>query len=883
MLLFWLSIFFFSALHIFLYPIYSEQNSDLWPIFLCLGIVLNIIGCYKFHLNSLESRYNSIRKPSFLLSCLSIPTNPLTIFFLIPVILSSFSFRFPYNLPSYILILGIILVCFVRYRVFRPICTGVFISGLIIAFQTACIIPYFKFAARFHEINLFSPFFYWILKGLGVSCAYSQDTIFVQTTRATLALVTSWEKLGFFIFITFSVGTLVFFYFVSECLSKSEILKKTGILFSVLVCYVISRYVFLSMIFIEISKPEVFWMPVIVVSSFLPLPFILWRFVRLNTGEQSITSIELDTGHQHSIFRTHLYVGIAMFFFSFALVNSLWFQDPGILKRGRVLIDEHYSNWEWTDKKFDTELYGVKSVYNYYCFADYLNHFYSIDRLRGGITDGKLADCDVFIIKTPTTSFSEKGIDAIEQFVKNGGGLFLIGDHTNVFGTTININPLAKRFGIRFKYDATYDLVTSDLHFHKKNRLYSHASVKDMPYFLFATSCSMYTPFFAEDTMIVSNLKTMYLDYSRGGYFPDKNKEFNYTFGLFLQSSGLKYGKGRVLAFSDSTCFSNFYMHIPGKPEYALGSINWLNRINRYDFTVKLICFIVMAVSFVFILLNFVILKNHGFKQIVQRSLVRVLVFTALLGVSTSTIFCDIVSSRSYKLPKEHTQMIKIGFEEKFCNFRIPSLQLLHNPSIDFQTFYVWSQRLGYVPTLFSLEDSLDSFDMVVLVNPQRYFTEKEKKKIEDYIVNGGRLLLVDHPKGYKSTANKIMNTYGLEMDYKGYQENVEVYDGVNELVTLKSFSPIKGGRPLIFTKEKKSLLSIAKHGEGTVAAMACSSSFTNQEMGETEAVPNKHQQFLYKLEFWILSSMVKNEFGLFEDFGNYKELGKFDLKFKAK
>jgi len=37
-----------------------------------------------------------------------------------------------------------------------------------------------------------------------------------------------------------------------------------------------------------------------------------------------------------------------------------WFRDPGIAKQGRVLIDEYYSNWEWTDRKLDTAWYGVQ-------------------------------------------------------------------------------------------------------------------------------------------------------------------------------------------------------------------------------------------------------------------------------------------------------------------------------------------------------------------------------------------------------------------------------------------------------------------------------------------------------------------------------------------
>lgn len=873
MLLIWLGIFFLSALGMFLFPVYAEQNRSIWPVILGAGIILNIVGSYKIKVFNTafvngESSFSKFKNFS-------------SAIFLIPIILGIFTFRYPYNIPLYVLGSGIILLNTLRWKSFRSGCFGVLLSGLILTFQTASIIPYFKFAARYHQVNVFTPFFYGILKILGVPCAYSEGTLFVQTTQANMELVASWEKLGLFLFITYFIGAILFLYLAWENLFLLRIWKKIGVLFSVMIVYVTVRYVFLCLIFIEISKAEIFWQPLIAAGSFSPLPFIIWRFVRFNncnpvdlslTQSKNESNISLCESIQpatrkSSIINRQSFQGLAMFFFSFALITCFWFQDPGIQKKGRVLIDEFHSDWEWTNKEFDTEWFGIQSVYNYYCFGDYLNHFYAVDKLREEITEELLNNFDVFIVKTPTSPYTEKEIDIIERFVKNGGGLFLIGDHTNVFGITININPLAERFGYFYYYDATYDLIDSDLHFHENNRLFTHASVKNMPYFLFATSCSLHAPFLAEDTMIASNLKTMYLDYSRGGYFPDKNKVLNYTFGLFLQSSGVKYGKGRVLAFTDSTCFSNFYMHIPGKPEYALGSINWLNRTNQYDFLVKFVSLLVMGITSGFIVYSFITVKQVSRSRSVVKKFVRTLLFGALLGVSSGVIVCDILAGSFYTLPKEHTPMIKIGFEEKFCDFRIPSVKLLHNPSIDFQTFYVWPQRLGYVPTLFSLYDSLSDFDMVVMVNPQKYFTEKETSKIDEFLTNGGRLLIVDHPKGIKSTANQIIEKYGLKVDYAQFQEKANIYEGDNKIGILKSFAPVQGGQEVLQSKGKITFISTTKRGKGIIAVMACSDSFTNEEMGETEAVPDDHKHFLYKLEFWIFSSLINGEFESFSDF----------------
>lgn len=79
--------------------------------------------------------------------------------------------------------------------------------------------------------------------------------------------------------------------------------------------------------------------------------------------------------------------------------------------------------------------------------------------------------------------------------------------------------------------------------------------------------------------------------------------------------------------------------------------------------------------------------------------------------------------------------------------------------------------------------------------------------------------------------------------------------------------APVEGGEPLLFSKDRKPLISWAKRGKGMVAVTACSTSFTNKEMGDTEDVPNKDQLFLCKMEFWMLTGLMKGHFGPFSSF----------------
>jgi len=57
----------------------------------------------------------------------------------------------------------------------------------------------------------------------------------------------------------------------------------------------------------------------------------------------------------------------------------------------------------------------------------------------------------VLILKDPTATYDPSEVDLMEKFVKAGGGILMVGEHTDVFGTGRNLNDLARRFGFEFR------------------------------------------------------------------------------------------------------------------------------------------------------------------------------------------------------------------------------------------------------------------------------------------------------------------------------------------------------------------------------------------------------------------------------------------------
>ncbi len=770
---------------------------------------------------------------------------------------------------------------------------GIWASGMILIIQAGLIPFLYMFSARYHKtadlpfihdylpgfpsIPWLSSLLYLPLKIINPDTAISGTTLYLHSNLDTLPLTPTWEKLGLFPLSLFAVGVMFLLFLQPRW--RKHVWKFLGLA----AAYSYIRLLALFLIVNHFRVSETFWAFDYLFFSFVPLA-LLFASQRLDLesdnaksvlrhgGAGSGTGPETSTGNGESVYDriSSWFRGAAnraageftaanhykrMITGSVLLAGGLslfWgFHDPGVKKQGRILIDERHSDWEWTTQPFDTTWYGGKSGYNYYCLADYWNHFYTVETRSDSITGECLSQWDVLVIKTPTSVFSPDEVDAIVRFVRDGGGLFLIGDHTNVFGTSTYLNMIAEKFGMYYRYDATYNLKDLNLNLYKRPHRFAHPVVKHMPNYLFATSCSLYSPLLSQNIILGYGLRAMYLDYSERSYFPTKENKMNYDFGLFVQTGGVKYGKGRVLGYTDSTCFSNFFMFIPGKPELALASIEWLNRSNRWP-GMNLILFIAAFAGFIMLLREGC--TNSGLPF--WNTVIPAAALTAIIAGWMAGNFID----KTYPLPNPKRAITHVAFDAEHGNYTLPIERLTVSNWRDFQTFYVWTQRLGMVPRNDnSLEEAVRGSSILVEINPQKIFTINEIDSILDYVQKGGTLIVMDTPANTGGSANSLLGPFMMAFDNQK-ADSIVVLDGVGDTVCVaREAMGLHGSRPLLTLEDGRVTMGSVDFGRGKVVACGASFIFSSQVMGSTAAIPDATQNRIYKIEYSLLAETAKH------------------------
>lgn len=753
----------------------------------------------------------------------------------------------------------------------RWITPGLFVSGVVYLLQAAVVPLLYVFCARYHQTSEIPflhdflsgyPAFPWLatllylpLKAFNPGAALNGSTLYVPTAPDTISLTPTWEKLGLIPATLFTVGAA----FVS--LLRPDWRRRLVGLIVWIIAFLYVRLLVLFLLAADIRNEKVFWQLDLVFYSFLLLPLAIgawWQWGRRRAGDdgREATSRRSPTGSRvarwlaggHSpsgpfARSSHpTRVAVATVLLVGGLVGFWGFHDPGTRKEGRVLIDEGHSDWEWTTQPYDTTWYGAKSGYNYYCLADYWNYFYHVETRGEPLTREFLGDWDVLVIKTPTSGFAPEEVDAVVEFVHNGGGLFLIGDHTNVFGTSTHLNRIAERFGMYFRYDATYNLRGLGLSLYERPERFAHPAVRFMPRYLFATSCTLYSPLLSENVLLGYGLRAMYLDYSENSYFPTKEEKHDYDFGIFIQAGGVKYGKGRVMGFTDSTCFSNFFMFIPGKPELALASLEWLNRKNRWSWLNRV--FLVLALA------GLVLLAVEARRDSSAGFWAVVVVAGALAAVAAATM-ADRAVVEDYALPQPRRSPVYVAFDQGHGNYTLPVELLPVTNWRNFQTFYVWTQRLGMIPRNDNtIEEAVKNSGALVEVNPNRPFSIEEIDTVVDYVRRGGTLIVMDTPDNPGSTANQILGPFGIVFDGEVADSIAVINADGDTLGVARKAVGIGRVKPILKLGDGRTAMGYSSFGNGKVVACGASYLFSSAFMGTTASIPDDYQRRVYRAEY---------------------------------
>ncbi|MDD4653532.1 MAG: hypothetical protein PHQ34_15020, partial [Methanothrix sp.] len=559
--LLWLALMPLAAFWLFSLGIYGQATSSLMSASsLLLGIALSITSFWRADA-AIDRKYCTI---------------------LLPLILAAWAIPYPYNAGLIVCIAGLAVA--LAAPGLRSLWLAALFSGAVLSLQSLAVSIYYLLAANYHSASVLASGLAIILERTGIQAAANGGAVFVFAQEKVFPFSATLEKLGIYPWILIYAGSLLILFMISN--NAAKFLKRTLLALIASFIYLLLRYVILVHIFFSMDLPEaadmkneIFTDPWWLIFSFLPLVLLMLLCLRIPPDLKLDFQMQMDRKKAVAFAAAMLCV--------FCLSSPAIFLDTGTEKEGRVLVDEIHSIWESSTLKLDRNWYGENSTYNSYSMIQWLNESYHVDRvvspsfrewnvtgatkvipdiISDRITDEILNNYDILIIKTPS-AYQPSEIEAIVRFVDNGGGLFLIGDHTNFAGIGTNLNQLSSRFGIEFGFDAVNTIRGRLFYFQREG--FIHPVLKYMPYLDFMTGCSLKAPLFAEPVITGTGLRADPGEFASVGFFRetranDPTQVTDTVWGLLNQAVAVKYGKGRVVAFADSTIISNFRIFFGG-------------------------------------------------------------------------------------------------------------------------------------------------------------------------------------------------------------------------------------------------------------------------------------------------------------------------------
>ncbi len=507
-----------------------------------------------------------------------------------------------------------------------------------------------------------------------------------------------------------------------------------------------------------------------------------------------------------------------------------WTKHPG-----RVLIDEFHSDWERTNVPFDTETYGSLSVYNYGNFYKELKNHFDTEALFREISDKDLDTASVVILKTPTKPYSKDFCDRIERFVRRGGGLWLVGDHTDAFGMTSILNVMAARFHCEFEKNAWLEPPS------KRNLWISDPFtppfMQQSSQFLFYTGCQMKAPASFLRLAVGNREQFDKADYSAGSFFGKLRYLPSNGGGNALMATAGTVGQGRVAMWSDSTLFSNFSLYLPGKLETGLNTVDWLRQRAPFDST-----YFTMAILALTLGISFYFLRTWRTLVVLAFGLAWV---PALLN---SKVFGtpEMPSGTAY-------QQADIAFYEPRPSAHLPLYASIDDTAPEYYwSSYVAVQRVGMRPAVVSKPEQLSRFQKAVYIGSEQTTTQ-DIDTLMKWATGAKQLIILDAGSLLKPVAehlvdsiNKLNGQVQYNLD-EGWRDTVGPANLPVDSISISGL--LKGNvTPLLKSKQGEILGGAYSFGHGTITLFMTKSMFSDDTIGGVHSVPTKKQRAILEI-----------------------------------
>jgi hypothetical protein len=546
------------------------------------------------------------------------------------------------------------------------------------------------------------------------------------------------------------------------------------------------------------------------------------------------------------------------------LASDRVFDCTGELKRGRIAIDEGHSQWEATDLRLGRDTYGAESGYNYRAVVDWLETGYGpVRRLYDEITPASLREFDVLIVKTPTAAFAPDEIAAIHGWVRDGGGLILIGDHTNVFGTGSILNEIALPLGFHFDFDCVFDHRRRFEQFHRVDpALAAHPVLRPLSGIRFEVGCSIDIDSSEVRSLLVGRgQKSQPIDYRVSNFYPRPQDQSHMRCGSFAQLVTRSFGKGRVLAISDSTLFSTFSIFIPGRRELVEGMVAYANRVDPGEGVRR------AAKGLGWLLALVTLALAHG----VGRFQAAAALLVVAGGSRAATAAAELWLYPGHPAPAPGKASREVWFHRSGI-VDWPVERFVQDPQRTYDLFFQYAARTGQFPRLVSdLETCLAGDSPLVLIDPDETSTSAAAAIVG--AARSGRSVLL-----LESRPNALVDAVAAECGFaltpalpgEVVKRLLTAHGPVHAPAIEGPGRVVEGGRPLLVeervrgdgSESRRAVVgAVAKVGAGHVAILANGACFANAVYGFSYSkVPDRDLRRLYEFQFDLLTAMARSE-----------------------
>ncbi len=213
------------------------------------------------------------------------------------------------------------------------------------------------------------------------------------------------------------------------------------------------------------------------------------------------------------------------------------------------------------------------------------NNGFTVSKITNApISDESLKGVNVLVVMAPARNYTDNEINTINNFVKNGGGLFLLGDNwgNEDGGSDYAFNKLAKSFGVAYANNSlvldssNYFILTENL---KITNISSSPITSNVSEFYYIEGSYISTPGSSNVSAYsgvnswadIGNLST------QGFTTSNKVKDPNELSGPFPILSSMNYGYGKVVFMGSVRSLSNNYLYRNNGWTIGLNAVNWLS------------------------------------------------------------------------------------------------------------------------------------------------------------------------------------------------------------------------------------------------------------------------------------------------------------------